>query len=1368
MRPFDPGVGDSGPQIDFDERRVRYLESVAVRALVKSPRLQVWVDEQKRLDPVQRPGADKPDPVSRYEAGYDTICVAVADVGIEALDPGLDAVREELRAMTPDERTAQLRAWLLDEKDRVRALGRAVLARARPERTDELFGWSKAGIDLATYWAPNIASVHMEYLLETADFGANELIRILYLLPEVPEHLQTAALRWRDPDALGREPNFPADGLPRLRTLFTDFKYWMDDPFRCSEFTGFAKEVRAKKTDAAKAINTHEEMEEGRDMTYWSENHRLLFATAEYLAGQFWPDEQFVSMRAHRKEGPAGPPRPGDLTGAEHRDSARRRVLRWLDERLRTGFAEWNAPGYYVYDVMPLLNLVDFAADEQVRVRAAMVLDLLVFDLAVNLQGGAFAGAAGRAYFEHKNCVWGQSVRDCCELLFGTFGHFADASNAAIFLATSPGYRPPDALLLLGARPPRRFTSRSRVSISFDEAADHGVGFRTLDDMEFWWSRAGYATKETIRGSIQVATNHGLLQTPPFREILPLITAVAEGIDTAEDVGAGILGGIAAGALGLAVGGPVGMVAGAALGAYGGASILDFNVEDAADMASVITEGSVLSRANTYAHRDGGASLASVQDFRPGQLNFQGLPCIAALANGAMVWTSYPSAGSALQLTLDSSTWAFLGAIAGGPIGFVVGAFAMPDIEIDEDIFPVSHDGPTWWTGNVVQPRVVQQDGAAITAYQAKEIQTLLFGERTHAWFPRSQFKRTSGPHAARCNHDSGRWFFGAVAHSYVALFSARETNWTHGGPWDDREIRAEGPTNIFITQIGSADTFGSFEAFVAAVTTARVHVSGLHGGGELQCSYDVPNGQRLELHYDGVSRYGGLPVWEDHFPRMHNPFTRISWGQDRYAIQYGGRSVVHDVVAGSRTTGRELHELVHDTPLTFYAQNMALLPGPLYKGVDRDRALAHLVDVLRARRPDVVGLSEIWVSGERDDVREALADVYPFTIEGAHDPLVETPLGDVEIMGGGLLLLSRHPIVASASTVYRQCSGDDCLTNKGVLHARIAPRGHPCGVDVFLTHTQAPHPTVGGTTAGARAAVEAQIRHLASFVRGCRDVAGPAVLFGDFNVDWFAHRDLYDYLVATLGLPVDTKPAVDLEGRPRATGTSESDDDDVSSFHDDHPARPADDPRRFAATTERLDYIFSVPGLLFEQHVAGARVVVEQWTPGRDMSDHYGAEATFDTTRQRLPADRAVVRLTVALRGFRCLQTTSGPGDDEVSFSLEVRSGRSQGPTSTAEYEDVEPGTAVTVESAAVEVDGGDEVTLIVRGRESDWLSADDALGTAVVTLAKDELLAVADAGPTLVGMPILTGDGGEYAVDVVVTVEAPTSARPRTAARV
>lgn len=1331
MQPFgEPAPGLSGLQLAYDKRRLRYLECLAVRAFLKGRRFAAWNESERQRAPVRE--VDDKGTVtikSPYEAGNATLCDAVHDLGLERLDPGLELVTAALDQLPDTERDARQRDWLLND-DRQTALARALLVRAQPERQDELFGWVRASVTPEEYWAKmEVPTVHMKVLLETADFGANEVIRLLYLLDDTPEHLLDAAVRWRDDDTLGRDPNLPAGVSAAIRDSFTSFKYWFDDPFRCDEFTGDTEKFRE-----SKALNGHEDMTRGQDMTYWSENHRILFATAEYLAGQFWPDEQFVSMRAYREEGPSGPLRKGDMTGREHMAHARKRVLRWLDERLRIGFSEWSSPGYYVYDIIPVLNLADFAVEPEIRTRAAMVMDLLVFDIALNSPTGAMAGSAGRVYFEGKNCVWEQAVRNPSELLFGRLKHFSESTFAAGAVATSPSYRSPDALVQLARKGPARLTAKSRVSINFDEASDYGVGVSTADDMEFWWSRAAYATKQTIRGSRAVATEYGLLDTPPFSDILPAIKSAAEAIDAAEDVGAGILGGIGGAIAGFAVAGPLGAIAGGAAGAVAASSVPNFTEEDAADMFSVLTEGSVLSRGNLYFHRSDGASLASVQNFRRGQLNFQAMPCVAALENGAMVWTSYPSAGSYLDLSL------FFGVI-----------------HIDHaKIFPAGHDGPNWWTGNAVQPRVVQECAAAITAYDAQGTQKLLFGERTHAWFPKDQFDEVVGPTSARCNHDSARWFFGRAGDSYVGLFSALETTWTDNGPWKDKEIRVGGPTNVFITQIGGRSDFGSFERFVAKVSMARVHVSGLHTSAELECSYDAPLGERLELHYDDGSRYGGEPIVEDEFPRHRSPVARIAWQQDRYAIQHDGHSLVHDLIKGTRVVSGVLTELVHETPMAYFAQNMALLPWPLYKGVDRDGAIAGLILRLRDARPDVVGLSEVWTAADRKRVIDAVSDIYPYAIEGPHDP-IDLVITDVELMDGGLLLLSRHRIVASASTVYRQCSGDDCLANKGVLHARVERRGSPSPVDVFLTHTQAAHPTVGGTTAGAMRAVEAQIRHLAAFVRASRDLAAPAVLFGDFNVDQFAHPDLYAYLLGELGGPEDPAAATDMARAERPTGTSESDDGSISSFHDDHPARPGDDPARFGPTIERLDYVLSFPGTLNFQHVEQASVVLQQWKPGRDISDHYGVQVDVDTTTQVFPTDGPVGAVNVTLVRFTCLQTTSSPGDDEVRFWLSAKGDSGQAATqATAEVDNVSAGTVHQYELASLRLpDPGERLSLRVEGKEIDDLSADDSLGAGQLHFDRQELLTLRDgakhaARPVTVTVPVLRGDGGEYVVDV------------------
>ena len=120
-------------------------------------------------------------------------------------------------------------------------------------------------------------------------------------------------------------------------------------------------------------------------MTFWSENHQVLFASCEYLAGQLWPDREFQHADG-----------AGDKhDGAWHRDRARKWLHRWLDQRMKLGFSEWNAPGYYNEDLPPLLNVADFCRDAEIASMARTVIDLMVFDLARFTCQGNFGVTAG-------------------------------------------------------------------------------------------------------------------------------------------------------------------------------------------------------------------------------------------------------------------------------------------------------------------------------------------------------------------------------------------------------------------------------------------------------------------------------------------------------------------------------------------------------------------------------------------------------------------------------------------------------------------------------------------------------------------------------------------------------------------------------------------------------------------------------------------------------------------------------------------------------------------------------------------------------------------------------------------------------------
>jgi hypothetical protein len=189
------------------------------------------------------------------------------------------------------------------------------------------------------------------------------------------------------------------------------------------------------------------------------------------------------------------------------------------------------------------------------------------------------------------------------------------------------------------------------------------------------------------------------------------------------------------------------------------------------------------------------------------------------------------------------------------------------------------------------------------------------------------------------------------VGDGYVGLFSAQRPEWTTEGPWKDNELIAKGAHNVFILQVGGKSEFGSYQNFVDAVSRARIHISGLQlvtagevvgagagliagglagaatgaevagapgavvggivgaiggefAGGkaaaeDFECSYDIPNVGRLELHYDDNQvRFAGRRLSDDNFPRFEDPYikcARVGWGQAFYTVQHADLSLTHD-----------------------------------------------------------------------------------------------------------------------------------------------------------------------------------------------------------------------------------------------------------------------------------------------------------------------------------------------------------------------------------------------------------------------------------------------------------------------------------------
>jgi hypothetical protein len=225
------------------------------------------------------------------------------------------------------------------------------------------------------------------------------------------------------------DPAFPRDLHGPLEECVLNFKYWMDEP--------------------------------GSDaMCYWSENHQILFHACEVLAGQIYPSHMFSN---------AG------KTGQQHREKGQRMALAWLRKRAAGGFREVDSNCYFEHDILALSHLADLAEDDQVREFATIVLDKLLFTMALNSYQGAFGSAHGRSYAPLIKGARLEATSGVGRLMWG-MGVFNQHILGTVGLACAQSYELPPIVEQIAADRPEELWSRERHAGVLEEWCDRASG----------------------------------------------------------------------------------------------------------------------------------------------------------------------------------------------------------------------------------------------------------------------------------------------------------------------------------------------------------------------------------------------------------------------------------------------------------------------------------------------------------------------------------------------------------------------------------------------------------------------------------------------------------------------------------------------------------------------------------------------------------------------------------------------------------------------------------------------------------------------------------------------------------------------------
>ncbi len=479
---------------------------------------------------------------------------------------------------------------------------------------------------------------------------------------------------------------------------------------------------------------------------FWSENHILILAVNEYLAGQRMPDRTFTVT---------------GLTGAEHMQRTKQRILEWAHERARFGFFEWHSHVYMKKNVEPLGTLIEHCEDPELVLAAAMALDLCLLDMAGHSHEGSYTASRGRTYAKDKTNPR-ESTFDLSKLLFDDteFDFRGGADAGANHIAGCTRYRPPQVLIDL-ARGEEPGVTRERHGLFVDGAAEvtdspeapFGYDFADRDNLEFWWSQGAIGMWQVADAGLKAADEFRLFESELMAPVKALV-ALNDGDPE--------------------------------------------RIKEWLRVNHAVVNFGHLREANTYAWRGTHVALATVVDHRFGEMRDQIHAWQATIDAEAYVYTTHPA-----KDLITGDDW-------GGDDkpGYWTGEASIPR-SVQHERTGIHIYQPAWDETNV-DPILW-----SVFGYQ----------DFTHAFVPQDRFDevvrdgnwtfaRKGDGYIALWSWREPDWrVYDPAENPMVDMLQ----------PYD--LVAPGGPDNVWIAEVGDVDASTSFEAFMAACNASEPRI---------------------------------------------------------------------------------------------------------------------------------------------------------------------------------------------------------------------------------------------------------------------------------------------------------------------------------------------------------------------------------------------------------------------------------------------------------------------------------------------------------------------------------------------------------------
>lgn len=356
-----------------------------------------------------------------------------------------------------------------------------------------------------------------------------------------------------------RSPLISRELVGKIEDCLLRFKYWWDEP-------GDNKRC------------------------YWTENHQIIFHSDELLAGQLFMHKTFQN---------------DGKKGQDHIAHALHLIRRWIHYRVRFGFSEWLSNCYFEEDLMALVNLYDFARQEDVRRQAGMLIDLILFEMALHTYRGVMGCSHGRTYAFLILGGRREGSASTAKMAFGMGLFNSPPALGAVSLSTS-FYRPPALIEKIAQQLDQPVLSRERHSFNVDDAPEFGLSYDDLADANLYWSVQDYTHEKILALSLRLSETFQIWLDR--EQYLPRYAQVLKGQE--EKFG----------------------------------RVIDPNVD-----CHAMTEVHI----QTY--RTGNYMLSCAQDYRPGKPGYQQHPWQATLGIDAVVFSNHPGSDN---ITSRPNYWA--------------------------------------------------------------------------------------------------------------------------------------------------------------------------------------------------------------------------------------------------------------------------------------------------------------------------------------------------------------------------------------------------------------------------------------------------------------------------------------------------------------------------------------------------------------------------------------------------------------------------------------------------------------------------------------------------------------------------------------